>query len=159
MSIKFNKSYASEFIRENDLIGLETQVAAAHKMINDKSGLGNDFLGWVSLPVDYDKEEFARIQKAAEKIQNDSEVLLVIGIGGSYLGARAVIEALTGSFDNYSRDDIVRMIEKNSGKASTSVSKKTSFLIAGDAAGSKLTKARDPGIEVLSIDEFINRIK
>ena len=66
---------------------------------------------------------------------------------------------VTGSFDNYSRDDIVRMIEKNSGKASTSVSKKTSFLIAGEAAGSKLTKARDLGIEVLSIDEFINRLK
>ena len=66
---------------------------------------------------------------------------------------------ITGSFDNYSRDDIVRMIEKNSGKASSSVSKKTSFLIAGESAGSKLTKARDLGIEVLSIDEFINRLK
>ena len=65
-----------------------------------KSGAGNDFLGWIDLPVDYDKEEFARIQKAAEKIQNDSDVLLVIGIGGSYLGARAAIEFLSHSFYN-----------------------------------------------------------
>ena len=62
MSIKFNSSFAESFIRENDLKGLETQVAAAHKTINDKSGLGNDFLGWVTLPTDYDKEEFARIK-------------------------------------------------------------------------------------------------
>ncbi len=62
------------------------------KVLVEKTGAGNDFLGWIDLPVDYDKEEFARIQKAAAKIQSDSEVLLVIGIGGSYLGARAAIE-------------------------------------------------------------------
>ena len=92
MSIKFNSSFAADFIRENDLKGLETQVAAAHKTVNEKSGLGNDFLGWVTLPTDYDKEEFARIKKAAEKIKEDTDILIVIGIGGSYLGARAAIE-------------------------------------------------------------------
>ena len=66
---------------------------------------------------------------------------------------------VTGSFDNYSRNEVVEMIEKNAGKASSSVSKKTSFLIAGEAAGSKLTKAQELGIEVISIDEFINRLK
>ena len=76
MSIKFNSSFASDFLRENDLKGLETQVAAAHKMLNNKSGLGNDFLGWVTLPEDYDKEEFARIKLAAEKIKNNRLVLL-----------------------------------------------------------------------------------
>ena len=65
-----------------------------------RKGAGNDFLGWIDLPVNYDKEEFARIKKAAEKIQGDSEVLLVIGIGGSYLGARAAIEFLRHSFYN-----------------------------------------------------------
>ena len=79
---------------------MKIQVEAAKKVLLDRSGAGNDFLGWIDLPVDYDKEEFARIQKAAEKIRNDSEVLLVIGIGGSYLGARAAIEFLRHSFYN-----------------------------------------------------------
>ena len=105
MSIKFNSAFASDFLRENDLKGLQTQVAAAHKMINDKSGLGNDFLGWVTLPEDYDKEEFARIKLAAQKIKNDTDILIVIGIGGSYLGARAAIEFLKGPYYNNLRDD------------------------------------------------------
>ena len=72
----------------------------AKELLLSRKGAGNDFLGWIDLPVDYDKEEFVRIQKAAEKIKNDSEVLLVIGIGGSYLGARAAIEFLRHSFYN-----------------------------------------------------------
>ena len=106
MSIKFNSSFAADFIRENDLKGLETQVAAAHKTVNEKSGLGNDFLGWVTLPTDYDKEEFARIKKAAEKIKEDTDVLIVIGIGGSYLGARAAIEFLKGPYYNNLRNGV-----------------------------------------------------
>lgn len=104
MSVKFNASYAKQFIRENDLKGLETQVAAAHKTVNEKSGLGNDFLGWVQLPENYDKEEFARIKAAAGKIRKDTDILIVIGIGGSYLGARAAIEFLKGPFYNQLRD-------------------------------------------------------
>ncbi len=100
MAIKFNSSFAAQFLRENDLVGLAPQVKAAHDMIEAKNGLGNDFLGWVSLPTDYDKEEFARIKKAAEKIKSDTDVLIVIGIGGSYLGARAAIEFLKGPFYN-----------------------------------------------------------
>lgn len=94
MAIAFKEKFASGFLRENDLKGLEQQVEAAHKMLDEKSGLGNDFLGWVDLPVCYDKGEFARIKAAAAKICADSDVLLVIGIGGSYLGARAAIEFL-----------------------------------------------------------------
>ncbi len=105
MSISINSSYAKDFIRENELKGLETQVAAAHAMVSDKSGLGNDFLGWVNLPLDYDKEEFERIKKAADKIRNDTDVLIVIGIGGSYLGARAAIEFLKGPYYNNLRDN------------------------------------------------------
>lgn len=104
MSVKFNAAYAKEFIKENDLKGLETQVAAAHKTVNDKSGLGNDFLGWVQLPENYDKEEFARIKAAAAKIRKDTDILIVIGIGGSYLGARAAIEFLKGPYYNQLRD-------------------------------------------------------
>ena len=100
MAIKFNSAYAKQFIRENDVKGLEAQVAAAHGLVNDKTGLGNDFLGWVDLPVNYDKEEFARIKAAAAKIRKDTDILIVIGIGGSYLGARAAIEFLKGPFYN-----------------------------------------------------------
>ena len=105
MAIKFNYSYAKQFIRENDLKGLEVQVAAAHKTVNEKSGLGNDFLGWVNLPTDYDKEEFARIKAAAAKIKADTDILIVIGIGGSYLGARAAIEFLKGPYYNSLREN------------------------------------------------------
>ena len=105
MAVNFSRSFADSFIRENDLKGLESQVKLAHETINNKSGLGNDFLGWVSLPEDYDKQEFDRIKKAADKIRNDTDVLIVIGIGGSYLGARAAIEFLKGPYFNSLRKD------------------------------------------------------
>lgn len=104
MSLKFNEGYAKEFLRENDLKGLESQVIAAHETVNRKDGLGNDFLGWVDLPKNYDKKEFERIKKAAQKIQSDTDVLIVIGIGGSYLGARAAIEFLKGPMYNEVND-------------------------------------------------------
>ncbi len=99
MALKFSYKYAADFIRENDLLGLKTQVAAAHEMLHNKSGLGNDYTGWVDLPFNYDKVEFERIKKAAEKIKSDTDILIVIGIGGSYLGARAAIEFLKS--ENY----------------------------------------------------------
>ncbi|MBO4733074.1 MAG: glucose-6-phosphate isomerase [Clostridia bacterium] len=106
MGLTFKSDYADKFLRENDLAGLVPQVLAAHTAIEQKSGLGNDFLGWVDLPVNYDKEEFARIKAAAEKIRSDTDVLLVIGIGGSYLGARAAIEFLKGQNYNRLRKDV-----------------------------------------------------
>ncbi len=105
MGLNFSSSFAKDFIRENDLAGLKAQVDAAVKTLEDKSGLGSDFLGWVDLPVNYDKEEFARIKSAAEKIKKDTDVLIVIGIGGSYLGARAAIEFLKGQYYNTLRGD------------------------------------------------------
>lgn len=98
--VKFDLSKASGFITEEELQNFKATVMAAKETLVSKSGAGNDFLGWIDLPVDYDKEEFARIKTAAEKIQKDSDVLLVVGIGGSYLGARAAIEFLTNSFYN-----------------------------------------------------------
>ncbi len=106
MALKFNSSYAKDYIRENDIKGLEAQVAAAHNLIVNKNGLGNDFLGWVDLPENYDKEEFVRIKAAAEKIKSDTDILIVIGIGGSYLGARAAIEFLKGPYYNNLRDGV-----------------------------------------------------
>lgn len=98
--IGFDYKKASGFLQEHELTSMKEYVACAHEMLHNKTGAGNDFLGWVNLPSDYDKEEFARIKKAAEKIRNDSDVLVVIGIGGSYLGARAAIEMLSHTFYN-----------------------------------------------------------
>ncbi|MBQ7503883.1 MAG: glucose-6-phosphate isomerase [Ruminococcus sp.] len=95
MSTKLTDKYLNGFVSEDEFKGIEAQVKAAHKALHDGSGLGNDFIGWVDLPTNYDKEEFSRIKKAAAKIKNDTDVFVVIGIGGSYLGARAAIEFLT----------------------------------------------------------------
>ncbi len=88
------------FIDQNQVARMEPQVQLAHDMLHKKTGPGSDFLGWLDLPLSYDKDEFARIRKAAAKIRKDSDVLLVVGIGGSYLGARAAIELLSHSFSN-----------------------------------------------------------
>ena len=98
--IRFDYEKAKGFISDAEIKALAPYVKVAHDTVQNKTGAGNDFLGWVDLPVDYDKDEFARIKKAAEKIRNDSDVLIVIGIGGSYLGARAAIEMLSHSFYN-----------------------------------------------------------
>ncbi|MCH5199873.1 MAG: glucose-6-phosphate isomerase [Oscillospiraceae bacterium] len=105
MALKLNDKYLSSFIGENEYKGIAPAVLAADKLFNERSGLGNDFLGWATLPTDYDREEFARIKKAAAKIKSDSEVLIVIGIGGSYLGARAAIEALRSTLYNSLKKD------------------------------------------------------
>ena len=98
--LSFDYKNALGFISEHEISYLEPQVLSAHNMVHERSGPGSDYLGWVELPNGYDREEFSRIQKAAEKIRQDSDVLIVVGIGGSYLGARAAIEALTHSFYN-----------------------------------------------------------
>lgn len=98
--VTFDYSKAANVIREEEVAAMEKMTEAAKEVLVSRTGLGNDFLGWIDLPVDYDKEEFARIKEAAKKIQQDSDVLLVIGIGGSYLGARAAIDFLNHPFYN-----------------------------------------------------------
>ena len=100
MSVALNTKHLSGFINEEEYAAIYPQVEAAHKQLEAKNGPGSDFLGWMYLPRDYDKEEFARIKAAAKKIREDSDVLVVAGIGGSYLGARAVVEAVKGQFHN-----------------------------------------------------------
>ncbi|WP_026892578.1 glucose-6-phosphate isomerase [Lacrimispora aerotolerans] len=99
-NIVFDYSKASGFVSAEEMENMKSAVMCARDTLTSKSGAGNDFLGWIDLPADYDKEEFHRIKKAAEKIKSDSDVLLVVGIGGSYLGARAAIEFLSHSFYN-----------------------------------------------------------
>lgn len=102
----FDYEKAVPFLGTNEIPAMKELVSAAREKLASGSGLGNDFLGWVDLPVNYDKEEFERIKKAAQKIQEDSQVLLVIGIGGSYLGARAAIEFLRHGFYNQISGDM-----------------------------------------------------
>lgn len=104
--VTFDYSRAGAFISQEEIENMKGQALAAMDVLLGREGAGNDFLGWIDLPVNYDKEEFARIKKAAAKIQSDSEVLLVIGIGGSYLGARAAIEFLGHSFANVLDKDV-----------------------------------------------------
>lgn len=104
--VSFDYSKATGFVSDTEVAYMESTVKTAKDTLLAKTGAGNDFLGWIDLPVDYDKEEFARIKAAAKKIQGDSDVLLVIGIGGSYLGARAAIEFLRNSFyNNITKED------------------------------------------------------
>lgn len=98
--IRLDTTKLTPFLNDHELAMIEPQAELAREILTTGRGAGNDFLGWINLPEQYDKEEFARIKAAAEKIKNDSEVLLVIGIGGSYLGARAAIEFLRHSFYN-----------------------------------------------------------
>lgn len=105
MSLKLNTKYLEGFVNADEMAGIKSQVEAAAEALHSKSGLGNDFLGWVELPTNYDKDEFARIKAAAEKIKSNSDILIVIGIGGSYLGARAAIELLKSTLYNNKKKD------------------------------------------------------
>ncbi len=109
MSAKIKTKYAMPFLSEEEVSAFQPKITEAHKALHEKTGAGNDFTGWVDLPVDYDKEEFARIKAAAEKIKKNNEILIVIGIGGSYLGARAVIEFIKGQCYNAMAEDCAKL--------------------------------------------------
>ena len=108
--IKFDSSKLTPFVHENELSEMQAMVNAANTELREGTGAGNDFRGWLDLPVDYDKDEFARIKKAAKKIQNDSDVLICIGIGGSYLGAQAAIEFLNSNFYGKADSDMPTVV-------------------------------------------------
>ena len=104
--VTFDYSKAMGYVSEHEIDSMKAITESARQLLLSKSGAGNDYLGWIDLPVDYDKEEFARIKAASDKIRSDSEVLVVIGIGGSYLGARAAIEFLGHNFFNSVSKDV-----------------------------------------------------
>ncbi|WP_216830951.1 glucose-6-phosphate isomerase [Alkalihalobacterium elongatum] len=104
-TIRFDYSKATQFFNQHEVDYLSGAIETAHNQLHNGTGAGNDYIGWVDLPANYDKEEFSRIQQAAQKIKSDTDVLLVIGIGGSYLGARAALEALQHSFYNVLEKD------------------------------------------------------
>ena len=98
--LNLNSHYAASFVDQKEVDQLAPAIRLAHQQLHDGSGPGSDFLGWLDLPVNYNRGEFKRVQEAAKRIQDSSDVLIVIGIGGSYLGARAALEMLTHSFYN-----------------------------------------------------------
>ena len=100
MTLKLNDKYLKSFIGEEEYANIQPMVKTAQNMIVERSGAGNDFLGWVDLPENYDKAEFAAIKESAKKIQESCDILVVIGIGGSYLGARAAIEFMKSPLYN-----------------------------------------------------------
>ena len=105
MTLSLNDKFVKDYVTENDIENIKNEVYSAQKTLMSRTGEGNDFLGWLDLPVNYDKEEFARIKKAAEKIQKSCDILIVIGIGGSYLGARAAIEFIKSPVYNNLKKD------------------------------------------------------
>ena len=105
MALRLNDKYIKDFVSEAELASIQSEISAAHKTLLTGSGEGSDFLGWVDLPNNYDKEEFARIKVAAEKVKKSCDVFIVIGIGGSYLGARAVVEFLKSPMYNNLKKD------------------------------------------------------
>lgn len=140
--IKLNYSKASEFINDDEIKNMKTAVLSAQKTLDEKNGAGCDYLGWTTLPANYDINEFERIKKAAAKIRENSDVLVVIGIGGSYLGAKAALDMLTNSFYN--------LLDKNDRKA-------PQILFAGNSISSNylhdlvnLVKDKDISVNVIS---------
>ncbi len=105
MALKLNLNYVGKYADKEKFDSMRSEVSAVHKMLTEGTGLGSDFLGWLDLPVNYDKDEFCRIKESADKIKKDSEVLVVLGIGGSYLGARAVIEFIKSNNYNLLKKD------------------------------------------------------
>ena len=105
MTLKLNENYVNGFIRDAEYDNIQPMVTAAHEMLTSRTGAGNDFLGWTTLPFDYDKEEFARIKECAKRVKNLCDVFIVIGIGGSYLGARAAIEFVRSPLYNNLKKD------------------------------------------------------
>lgn len=141
MSLKFNSDFAKPYINAYEFDGMQPLVKAAHEVLHSKSGLGNDFLGWVDLPVDYDKDEFARIKSSAEKIKSDSDVLIVIGIGGSYLGARAAIEFLKSPYYNNKKKDTPDIYFAGNSISSTALSELLEICDGKDVSVNVISKS------------------
>lgn len=122
MSVKLSDRHVKSFMRQEEYDGISAQVKAAHELLHSGTGLGNDFIGWLTWPQDYDKEEFARIKAAAEKIRKNTDVFIVIGIGGSYLGARAAVEFIKSPNYNALKKDTPEIYFTGNDISSTALS-------------------------------------
>ena len=141
MATKLSVKHVSDFIADREYTAIAPQIKAAHEMLHNKSGLGNDFVGWLDLPVDYDKDEFARIKAAAERIKKNTEVFIVIGIGGSYLGARAAIEFLKSPNYNALKKDTPDIYFTGNSISSTALSELLQICEGKDVSINMISKS------------------
>ncbi len=157
-AIKLNTKYLKDFIGDHEFEAIKPYIETAHNMVENKTGLGNDFLGWVNLPTDYDKEEFGRIKAAAEKIKKDSQVLIVIGIGGSYLGARAVIELIKSPYYNSLKKDTPEIYFLGNNISSTYLTEIISLCEGKDVSVNIISKSgttTEPAIAFRVMKEYL----
>ncbi len=140
MSLKVNFRYCDKYIG-NDIAAMQQEISAAHALLRNGTGAGSNYLGWVDLPVNYDKEEFARIKKAAEKIKSDSQVLVVLGIGGSYLGARAAIEFIKSNNYNLIKKDTPDIYYGGNTLSSSAVAELVSLIDGRDFSVNVISKS------------------
>ncbi len=141
MSASLTKKYVSSFVTDEEILSFQEKITDAHNALHNKTGAGSDFTGWVDLPVDYDKQEFARIKKAAEKIKKNNEILIVIGIGGSYLGARAVIEFVKGQCYNAMAEDCAKIYFTGNSISSSSLAEILHIIEGKDFAVNVISKS------------------
>ena len=141
MQIQLNEKFVKDFVSEKDCTAALCEAEAAYRKVADKSGAGNDFLGWVDLPVDYDKEEFARIKAAAKRIQSSCDVFIAIGIGGSYLGARAAIEFVKSPIYNSLKKDTPDVYYAGNNISSTALSELLSICEGKDICVNVISKS------------------
>ena len=141
MAVTLSDKHVKQFISDEEYQAIAPQISAAHDLLHSKTGLGNDFTGWVDLPVDYDKEEFERIIKAAEKIKSNTDVFVVIGIGGSYLGARAAIEFLKSPNYNALKKDTPDIYFTGNSISSTALSELLSICEGKDISINMISKS------------------
>lgn len=141
MSASLTKKYVSSFVTDEEILSFQDKITAAHNALHRKTGAGSDFTGWVDLPVNYDKEEFERIKKAAEKIKKNSEILIVIGIGGSYLGARAVVEFIKGQCYNAMAEDCAKLYFTGNSISSSSLAEILHIIEGKDFAVNVISKS------------------
>ena len=158
MATKLSIKHVSDFIADREYTAIAPQIKAAHEMLHNKSGLGNDFVGWLDLPVDYDKDEFARIKAAAEKIKKNTEVFIVIGIGGSYLGARAAIEFLKSPNYNAKKKDTPDIYFTGNSISSTALAELLEICEGKDVSINMISKSgttTEPAIAFRVFREFL----
>ena len=160
MGVKLNDRYYSKFIEKHELDAMVPQVEMADSLLRTGKGLGNDFLGWVNLPTDYDKEEFARIKSAAERIKKNSDILIVIGIGGSYLGARAAIEFIKSQNYNVLKKDTPDVYFTGNGISPTALSELISICDGRDISVNVISKSgttTEPAIAFRVFREIVEK--
>lgn len=156
MPLKLNSKYLEGFVSDEEISAMQPEVDKAHELLHTGTGLGNDFIGWLNLPVDYDKEEFARIKVAADKIKRTAEVLIVIGIGGSYLGARAAIEFVKSQNYNLLCKDTPQIIFSGNSISSSALNEVLKIIDGKDFAVNVISKSGTTTEPAISFRVFRN---